>query len=177
MALIEAQWLKESFVTKKAPLVRRQDLPPGALCSETDAKEAVEKKFGAHPISYGWLAPGNPDPASLRRRDIKAIMDNSASFGGATRLFWDYASLHQPPRSAAEGVSFREALDHMHLAYSNSEWVVIRLLDVPSEGSTTPPTRSEGGASLSPPSLQWEQRRSSRSRTASSSRARRPRCL
>ena len=61
-------------------------------------------------LSHGWLAPGHPDPAGKRREDVKTIR--------VAFLFWDFLSLLQAPRSAAEQESFLISLGSMHTVYA-----------------------------------------------------------
>lgn len=46
-------------------------------------------------------------------------------------MFWDFISLHQVPRSEAEGRLFATALKNMHLVYGNPMWTVVRLVGNP----------------------------------------------
>jgi hypothetical protein len=74
--------------------------------------EAVEHVHSAQrrlaALSYGWLTKGRPDPdgalLAIVRRHLEAHVEECAG------LFWDFASLPQKPRTAAEDVIFADGL-------------------------------------------------------------------
>ena len=61
-------------------------------------------------LSHGWLSAGNCDPNGMRIAVVQRALREYAHLQG---LFWDQASLAQPPRSMDEDVAFRSALDVM----------------------------------------------------------------
>jgi len=158
MALVDFYWLASdhydddnapSFCSQAKQLVRRQELPAEALCAPEEAMDAVDEYWqyeGAVSISYGWLAPHNPDPTFVYKQQIDCIVDELGNGLRISikRVFWDFMSLHQLPRSASETAAFREALASMHLVYSNPKWAVIRFLDIPHDALNNTPYEKRG---------------------------------
>merc|ERR1712232_884904 len=114
--LINKDWLIKSYVVGEVPLVRRQDLPDGALMP------GASRDRESHGIvSHGWLAPGHLDPDGIRRADVRRL----ALFLWLG-LFWDFLSLYQVSRDEEQEQLFRMALSTMHLIYGNLRWIIFR---------------------------------------------------
>ncbi len=131
--------------------VRRQELPDEAFWP---AGEAV-RLWGKNPwwipdvrgndthffcaLSYGWIQQGDPDRDCFTLGRVGAILamhlesfdEDSWGLGGDCALFWDFGSLHQMPRSEAEGLLFRVALRYMQLVYAHWRVTVLRLEALP----------------------------------------------
>ncbi len=60
-----------------------------------------------------------------------AFFGGEFGLGGDCALFWDFGSLHQMPRSEAEGLLFRVALRYMQLVYAHWRVTVLRLEALP----------------------------------------------
>ena len=96
-------------------------------------------------LSYGWLSQGDPDPFGARLAALTAFLRAHAGTCVRTSaselgLFWDYASLPQAPRSAAEQALFRQALAIMGDMYASALTAVLQLKTVP------PPPLSAGAS-------------------------------
>ena len=95
--LLRVSWLVQPSVVH---LSRRQELERleregegEPFLSAEEAEAALRKHsrcIGA--LTYGWLSPGDPDPAGRRLAVLKAACAQQPYLEG---LFWDYGSLHQ----------------------------------------------------------------------------------
>ena len=128
-------------------VVRRQELPDEAFWPAGDAVRLWGKKntddfpdthfFCA--LSYGWIQQGDPDRDCFTLGRVGAILamhlqyfdEHNFGLGGDCALFWDFGSLHQMPRSEAEGLLFRVALRYMQLVYAHWRVTVLRLEALP----------------------------------------------
>ena len=59
-------------------------------------------------LSYGWLLPWDPDPTGERLRLLQRVLKQRP---GIKAIFWDQATLYQPPRIDREQAAFDRALD------------------------------------------------------------------
>ena len=89
-------------------------------------------------LSYGWIQQGDPDKDCFTLGRVGAILamclrdfGRDCGLGGDCALFWDFGSLHQMPRSEAEGLLFRVALRYMQLVYAHWRVTVLRLEALP----------------------------------------------
>jgi hypothetical protein len=96
--ILRASWLCQPSVAR---LARRQDLEqlerggdsPFLRANEaTDLLRRGGRCLGA--LTYGWLLPGDPDPAGARLDALRAALAQHPHIAG---VFWDYGSLHQVP--------------------------------------------------------------------------------
>ena len=127
--------------------VRRQELPDEAFWPAGDAvrlwgKEGTWGSDDTHffcALSYGWIQQGDPDRDCFTLGRVGAILamyleffrEDYCGLGGDCALFWDFGSLHQMPRSEAEGLLFRVALRYMQLVYAHWRVTVLRLEALP----------------------------------------------
>ncbi len=132
-------------IVKSDPIVRRQELPDEAFWPAGDAVRLWGKKdptgddthfFCA--LSYGWIQQGDPDRDCFTLGRVGVILamhlryfGGSIGLGGDCALFWDFGSLHQMPRSEAEGLLIRVALRYMQLVYAHWRVTVLRLEALP----------------------------------------------
>ena len=101
------------FVTNM--LVRRQNLPEGALKGFGEAAKQCDTAGRVIAVSHGWLQAGHADPSGARKKDaMEFCRDPWIRFFG-DNIFWDFISLFQLPRTDAENVLFKQALKNMHL--------------------------------------------------------------
>ena len=68
-------------------------------------------------LSYGWLLPWDPDPTGERMVLLRRVLKERPSIKA---LFWDQATLYQPPRSKKEDEAFHRALDVMMDLYASA---------------------------------------------------------
>ena len=106
-------------------LPRMQELAqcPGALLAPADAAALLNaSRRNVFVLSYGWLTREHPDPDGLRIRALKTVFLEMQARGllpTNAGLFWDYGSLPQKPRSAAEEQTFEDGLRVMADLYSS----------------------------------------------------------
>jgi hypothetical protein len=87
--------------------IERSGASPSPLLSGEEAVALVERgdrSIGA--LTYGWLSPGDPDPAGSRIRVLRRALARLA----IKALFWDFGSLYQAPRTPEQSASFNLAL-------------------------------------------------------------------
>jgi hypothetical protein len=80
---------------------------PSPLLSREAAASLVrrgDRSIGA--LTYGWLSPGDPDPAGSRIRVLRRALMRLA----IKALFWDFGSLYQAPRTPEQKDFFEIAL-------------------------------------------------------------------
>ena len=133
--LLSSQWVLA--LPDDARIQRRQDLEEdeqagrSPLLSPEDAVRLVlsgERAVGV--LSYGWLSPGNPDPAGMRLRALKHALSECTHIRA---VFWDYASLPQRPRAKpGEDEAFDAALKVMGDLYASAVGTtVLQLKEIP----------------------------------------------
>ena len=87
-------------------------------------------KRGLGALTYGWLLPDQADPTGERLAIIVAALKQYPHIQG---LFWDQATLYQPPRSEQEDASFYRALNVMPDLYASAVGTtVLQVRDIPS---------------------------------------------
>ena len=124
--LLRVEWLLAQPDGFKLP--RRQDLEilerslkGVGLSPLLRGEEAValmrngEREVGA--LSYGWLLPWDPDPTGERMALLRLVLSERPYIKA---LFWDQATLYQPPRSKAEEAAFQDALLVMMDLYASA---------------------------------------------------------
>ena len=124
--LLRVEWLLAQPDGFKLP--RRQDLEilerslkGVGLSPLLRGEEAValmhngEREVGA--LSYGWLLPWDPDPTGERMALLRLVLSERRYI---TALFWDQATLYQPPRSESEEAAFQDALLVMMDLYASA---------------------------------------------------------
>ena len=121
--LLDASFLRSPSTARVA---RRQDL-------ETVERESGRRIFvssdeaiaflasGTRSIAaltYSWAAVDDPDPSSTYLCAVRRFLCSPLGLH-VRAVFWDYASLSQPPRTAAEDELCREALSGMGDIYAS----------------------------------------------------------
>ena len=68
-------------------------------------------------LSYGWLLPWDPDPTGQRMILLRRVLRERPHIRA---LFWDQATLYQPPRTVEEDKKFNRALEVMMDLYASA---------------------------------------------------------
>ena len=68
-------------------------------------------------LSYGWLLPWDPDPTGARMALLRRALLERPHIKA---LFWDQATLYQPPRTQDENDKFVSALNVMMDLYASA---------------------------------------------------------
>ena len=125
--LLRVKWLevqKEEYAIQ-----RRQELEAlqeeiekhGGLTPLLGCKEAADLvrngKREAGALSYGWILPWDPDPTGERTKLLRQELSQRPYIKG---LFWDQATVYQPPRTEAQQASFERALEVMMDLYASA---------------------------------------------------------
>ena len=132
--LLRREWMLE--LPDDDRIQRRQDLekhvgPGHPLLSPEEAVKLVQSgRRAVGVLSYGWLSPGNPDPAGMRLRALKTAL---RELDHIRAVFWDFASLPQKPRvNAGEETAFKAALKVMGDLYASAVGTsVLQLKEIP----------------------------------------------
>ena len=122
--MLRVEWLLDQPDDYK--MQRRQDLEKlehagRGVSPLLRGKEAVaflrngEREIGA--LSYGWLLPWDPDPTGARMILLRQVLTERTYIKA---LFWDQATLYQPPRGKEEDESFYRALKVMMDLYASA---------------------------------------------------------
>ena len=146
IAPLRGRWLVK-LQEEGGVLKRRQDLPPEAFWSPSELRRvatALGNNFGCLfvALSYRWLTKEHPDPDGFHlkivasvaklymglagsRADHSPLVKAFSNIGVETdfALFWDFASLHQPPRSDAQTALFKEGLKLSNKWYGHAHTV------------------------------------------------------
>jgi Ran GTPase-activating protein (RanGAP) involved in mRNA processing and transport len=160
IAAVKGTWLV-GLHKRGGRLSRRQDLPPEAFWSAGELRRvalALGDDFGELfvALSYRWLTKEHPDPdgfhlgivasvaelyLNLRGSKIFLGNDQYSQLTAAFRrhglglpefaLFWDFASLHQPPRTDAEAELFPKGLQNSNVWYGHARTVVWMQSELP----------------------------------------------
>jgi hypothetical protein len=156
IAAVKGSWLV-GLHKRGGRLSRRQDLPPEAFWSAGELRRvalALRGDFGVLfvALSYRWLTKEHPDPDGFHLGIVAAVAelylnllkgeDAAASQLSAAfqkhrlglpefALFWDFASLHQPLRTAAEEKLFRRGLQNSNVWYGHARTVVWMQSELP----------------------------------------------
>ena len=155
IAAVKGTWLV-GLHKRGGRLSRRQDLPPEAFWSAGELRRvalALGADFGVLfvALSYRWLTKDHPDPDGFHLGIVAAVaelylnlrgQDASASqLSAAFRehglglpefaLFWDFASLHQSPRTDAEAKLFPLGLQNSNVWYGHACTVVWMQSELP----------------------------------------------
>ena len=103
-------------------------------------EEAVElilngkREVGA--LSYGWILPWNPDPTGERTSLLRQELSQRSYIKA---LFWDQATLYQPPRSEPEQEAFDRALAVMMDLYASAVGTTCAVAPAPAHAVLPPP--------------------------------------
>ena len=138
--LLRSAWLLQQPVGYHLP--RRQELescqrkleamgkPCTPFLSVDEAVALIERGVrGIGVLSHCWLSPGDCDPHGARFCTVQRAL---ADLGHIEGLFWDQASLPQPPRTDAETVQFVRAINIMGDLYASAiGTTVLQLTEIP----------------------------------------------
>ena len=122
--LLRVEWLLAQPVDYK--IQRRQELEKlerddrGLSPLLTGVEAAALIRNGAREVgalSYGWLLPWDPDPTRERLRLLQRVLKQKTYIKA---IFWDQATLYQPPRIKREEAAFKRALDVMMDLYASA---------------------------------------------------------
>ena len=155
IAAVKGTWLV-GLHKRGGRLSRRQDLPPEAFWSAGELKRvalALGDDFGVLfvALSYRWLTKEHPDPDGFHlgivalvaelylnrrgRHDCPSQLTEAFRKHGLGlpefALFWDFASLHQAPRTDAETKLFPKGLQSSNVWYGHARTVVWMQSELP----------------------------------------------
>ena len=137
--LLRVEWVQQQPDDFKMP--RRQELEaleqsgasPSPLLTPQEAVALIrrgDRCVGV--LTYGWLSPGDPDPAGSRIVVLRRALTGLA----IEALFWDFASLFQSPRTPDQEAAFKLALEAMNQLYASIlATTVLQIQEIP----TRPP--------------------------------------
>lgn len=132
IALVRGSWLADR-ARKGRTIVRRQDLPEGALWDPQDLFEDDRLQVKIVAISYCWLTPVHPDPRGEQLQEtlgpaLTLLMERE---GCDVAVFLDFCSCYQKPFADDEKMRFKRALAHINLWYTHMSTTVWMLTGVP----------------------------------------------
>jgi hypothetical protein len=155
IAAVKGSWLV-GLHKRGGRLSRRQDLPPEAFWSAGELRRvalALGADFGVLfvALSYRWLTKEHPDPDGFHLGIVAAVAELYLNLRGQDAsasqlskafqkhglglpefaLFWDFASLHQPPRTDAEAKLFPKGLQNSNVWYGHARTVVWMQSELP----------------------------------------------
>jgi len=160
IAAVKGTWLI-GLHKRGGRLSRRQDLPRKAFWSAGELRRvarALGDDFGVLfvALSYRWLTKEHPDPDGFHLGIVASVaelylnprgwtdeygLDQYSQLAEAFRehglglpefaLFWDFASLHQPPRTDAEAKLFPKGLQNSNVWYGHARTVVWMQSELP----------------------------------------------
>jgi len=124
--LLRADYLRDAPITQ---IERRQHLEMLEQTADravhiflTPSEAISELRKSARTIgalTYGWQTPGHPDVDGAYLAAVRRFLHSQ--LGAHVRaVFWDFASLPQKPRSAAEDALFQQALAVMGDVYASA---------------------------------------------------------
>jgi len=124
LRLLRVEWLLGQPVGYR--LQRRQELEEleradqglSPLLTGPEAVALIRNgNRGVGALSYGWLLPWDPDPMGARMTLLRGAL---SEWPHIKALFWDQATLYQPPRTQDEEKKFRRALHVMMDLYASA---------------------------------------------------------
>ena len=159
IAAVKGTWLV-GLHKRGGRLSRRQDLPPEAFWSAGELRRValvLGDDFGVLfvALSYRWLTKQHPDPDGFHLGIVASVAElylnprGWKDFQGRDHyslaaaflehglglpefaLFWDFASLHQPPRTDAEAKLFPKGLQNSNVWYGHARTVVWMQSELP----------------------------------------------
>ena len=149
--LLRVEWLlarREDYKIQRRQQLEKLEPDDRGLSPFLTGEEAADlirngaREVGA--LSYGWLLPWDPDPTRERLRLLQRVLKQKTYIKA---IFWDQATLYQPPRTAKEDEAFYRALNVMMDLYASAIGTTCALPPV-----TTPVCPH---ASVAPPYL-WQ---------------------
>jgi hypothetical protein len=160
IAAVKGTWLI-GLHKRGGRLSRRQDLPRKAFWSAGELRRvarALGDDFGVLfvALSYRWLTKEHPDPDGFHLGIVASVAElylnprkwkdrygkeKTSQLTAAFRehglglpefaLFWDFASLHQPPRTDAEAKLFPKGLQNSNVWYGHARTIVWMQSELP----------------------------------------------
>ena len=114
---------------------KRGGMTPLLGCKEAaDLVRNGKREVGA--LSYGWILPWDPDPTGERIKLLRQELSQRPYIKG---LFWDQATLYQPPRTEAQQNSFERAEEVMMDLYASAVGTTCAATPTPSPFRPVPP--------------------------------------
>ena len=133
--LLRVKWLlaqREDYKIQRRQELEKLERDDRGLSPFLTGEEAVTlirngaREVGA--LSYGWLLPWDPDPTRERLRLLQRVLKQKTYIKA---IFWDQATLYQPPREPREQAAFDRALDVMMDLYASAIGTTCVLLPKP----------------------------------------------
>ena len=133
--LLRVEWLlaqREDYKIQRRQELEKLERDDRGLSPFLTGEEAAALiRNGAREVgtlSYGWLLPWDPDPTGERLRLLQRVLKQRP---GIKAIFWDQATLYQPPRIDQEQAAFDRALDVMMDLYASAFGTTCVLLPKP----------------------------------------------
>ena len=133
--LLRVEWLlaqREDYKIQRRQELEKLERDDRGLSPFLTGEEAADlirngaREVGA--LSYGWLLPWDPDPTRERLRLLQRVLKQKTYIKA---IFWDQATLYQPPREPREQAAFDSALDVMMDLYASAIGTTCVLLPKP----------------------------------------------
>ena len=133
--LLRVKWLlaqREDYKIQRRQELEKLERDDRGLSPFLTGEEAVAlirngaREVGA--LSYGWLLPWDPDPTRERLRLLQRVLKQKTYIKA---IFWDQATLYQPPREEQEQAAFDRELDVMMDLYASAIGTTCVLLPKP----------------------------------------------
>ena len=173
IAPISGRWLV-AHARAGGVMKRRQELPSEAFVAPSKVHRlvaALGEDFGLAfvALSYRWLAAGAADPDRFHLQKVarvaKMYLEAPASDRSHTHvsplaaafekhgidepadfcLFWDFGSLFQPPRTAAQTTLFRRGLERSNVWYGHHSTVAWLCTELPPSSAADQQTYGQSG--------------------------------
>ena len=133
--LLRVEWLlaqREDYkIQRRQELEKLERADRGLSPFLTGEEAAALIRNGAREVgtlSYGWLLPWDPDPTGERLRLLQRVLKQKTYIKA---IFWDQATLYQPPREEWQQAAFKRALDAMMDLYASAIGTTCVLLPKP----------------------------------------------
>ena len=133
--LLRVEWLlaqREDYkIQRRQELEKLERADRGLSPFLTGEEAAALIRNGAREVgalSYGWLLPWDPDPTRERMLLLQRVLKEKTYIKA---IFWDQATLYQPPRIEQEQAAFDRALEVMMDLYASAIGITCVLLPKP----------------------------------------------
>ena len=119
--LLRVKWLLAQRKIQRRQELEKLERDDRGLSPFLTGEEAVAlirngaREVGA--LSYGWLLPWDPDPTRERLRLLQRVLRQKTYIKA---IFWDQATLYQPPRIEQQQAAFDRALEVMMDLYASA---------------------------------------------------------
>ena len=133
--LLRVEWLltqREDYKIQRRQELEKLERADRGLSPFLTGEEAADlirngaREVGA--LSYGWLLPWDPDPTRERMLLLQRVLKEKTYIKA---IFWDQATLYQPPREKQEQAAFDRALEVMMDLYASAIGITCVLLPKP----------------------------------------------